>query len=137
LQQWDEAANAFQKSLEMEPENPAAFDGLARVHLEHNEPEQAVEKALQAVGLIHYFPEAHYHLGTGLEKLGKNPEAILAYETALGMGYQPALLHRRLARLYRPIDARKAAAHVRALNASRRIYQADIKSKLPQMGAGT
>ncbi len=104
FKRWDDAASVFQKSLAVEPDNPAAFDGLARVHLERGEPEQAVEKSLQAVGLIHYFPEAHYHLGLGLERLGKNKEAISAYETTLGMGYQPILMHQRLAELYLPID---------------------------------
>lgn len=133
LERWDDANAVFQKSLEVEPENPAAFDGLARVHLERGELESAVEKALQAVGLIHFFPEAHFHLGTGLERLGKVREAILAYETALGMGYQTGLLHQRLAELYRPIDPQKAAAHEKVgINSrKRRIYRADIKSKMP------
>lgn len=132
LERWDEAQAAFQKSLEIEPDNPAAFDGLARVCLERGDPENAVENALQAVGLIHFFPEAHFHLGVGLERLGKPGEAILAYETALGIGYQPALLHSRLARLYGPIDTRKAAFHETVLANSRKvhIYQANIKSKL-------
>ncbi len=136
LERWDDAEAAFQKSLEVEPDNPAAFDGLARVHLERGEAESAVEKSLQAVGLIHFFPEAHFHLGVGLERLGKAKEAILAYETALGIGYQPKLLHHRLAELYRPIDPQKAAFHEKVLaNAKkRRIYRADIKSKLPLTG---
>ncbi|HKI67975.1 MAG TPA: hypothetical protein VKA67_00165, partial [Verrucomicrobiae bacterium] len=117
-------------------DNPAALDGLAQVHLERNEPEAAVEKVLQAVGLIHFFPEAHYHLGVGLERLGKANEAILAYETALGMGYYPILLHGRLAELYRPIDPDKAARHEKivANSRKRRIYRADIKSKMPMAG---
>jgi predicted AlkP superfamily phosphohydrolase/phosphomutase/tetratricopeptide (TPR) repeat protein len=133
LARWADAETAFKKSLEAEPDNPAAFDGLARVHLERNEPEQAVEDALQAVGLIHFFPEAHFHLGAGLERLGKANEAILAYETALGIGYQPVLIHRRLAELYRPIDSQKAAYHEKVLvnSKKRRIYRADIKSNLP------
>ena len=132
MQQWDEAENAFQKSLKVEADNPAALDGLARVHLERAEPEAAVENALQAVGLIHFFPEAHFHLGVGLERLGKEKDAILAYETALGMGYQPLLIHHRLAELYRPIDREKAAIHEKIVSNSRRrkIYRADIKSKL-------
>jgi predicted AlkP superfamily phosphohydrolase/phosphomutase/tetratricopeptide (TPR) repeat protein len=135
LKRWNEAQAAFQKSLEAEPDNPAALDGLARVHLECGEPDSAVEKSLQAVGLIHFFPEAHFHLGMGLERLGKVREAILAYETALGIGYHSAVLHHRLAELYRPIDPRKAASHdsVLARSRKRRIYRADIKSRLPQV----
>jgi predicted AlkP superfamily phosphohydrolase/phosphomutase/tetratricopeptide (TPR) repeat protein len=137
LERWDDAAAAFEKSLSVEPENPAAFDGLASVHLERGESESAVEKALQAVGLIHFFPEAHFHLGAGLERLGKAREAIMAFETALGMGYRTELLHGRLAKLYLPIEPQKAAAHEQVLvnSRKRRIYQADIKSRLPQMAA--
>ncbi len=132
LGRWDEAATAFQKSLETEPDNPAAFDGLARVHLERGEPEQAVEKALLAVGLIHFFPEAHFHLATALERSGKPAEAIAAYETALGMGCQPETIHRRLAALYRPIDAHKANLHQKAAQPRKgRVYRADIKADLP------
>ena len=137
LERLEEASAVYQKSLAVEPENPAAFDGLAQVHLERGELETAVEKSLQAVGLIHYFPEAHFHLATGLDRLGKTSEAILAYETALGMGCQTGLIHRRLAELYRPIDPQKAASHEKVVANSRkqRIYQADIKSKLSPMVA--
>ncbi len=136
LKRLDDAAAVFQQSLEVEPDNPGAFDGLACVHLQKSEPERAVENSLQAVGLVHFFPEAHFHLGTGLEQLGKTREAILAYETALGMGFQPALLHRRLADLYGPVDSKKAALHEKAAANSRRrrIYRPDIKSKLPLPG---
>lgn len=132
LAQWSDAETAFKNSLAAEPDNPAAFDGLACVHLERNEPENAVEKSLQAVGLIHFFPEAHFHLGVGLERLGKTKEAIMAYETALGIGYQPVLIARRLAELYQPIDPKKAALHEKVLvnSKKRRIYRADIKSQL-------
>jgi tetratricopeptide (TPR) repeat protein len=133
LGRWDDAAAVFQGSLETEPDNPAAFDGLARVHLERDEPAQAVEKALLAVGLIHHFPEAHFHLATALERCGKAREAIAAYETALGMGCEPPFIHGRLAALYRPIDARKVDHHERAAQPrKRRVYRADIKSNIPQ-----
>ena len=136
LGRWDEAAVVFQQSLETEPDNPAAFDGLARVHLERGEPGRAAEQALFAVGLIHFFPEAHFHLATALEQCGKPAEAIAAYETALGMGCQPETIHHRLAALYRPIDARKADRHQRAAQPKKgRVYRADIKSTLPDASA--
>jgi tetratricopeptide (TPR) repeat protein len=136
LGRWDEAAAVFQQSLETEADNPAAFDGLARVHLERGEPERAAEQALLAVGLIHFFPEAHFHLATALERSGKLMEAIAAYETALGMGCQPETIHRRLAALYRPIDTRKANLHQRAAQPKKgRVYRANIKSTIPGTSA--
>jgi tetratricopeptide (TPR) repeat protein len=132
LGRWHEAAAVFQQSIDLEPDNPAAWDGLARVHLERDEPEVAVEKALLAVGLIHFFPEAHCHLAMALERSGKSKEAIAAYETALGLGYQPELIHRRLATLYDPLEAGKAARHKEAGQpGKRRMYRADMKADLP------
>ena len=134
FQRWQDAADAFRKSLETEPDNPAALDGLASVHLAKEEWESAVEKSLEAVGLVHFYPEAHFHLAVGLERSGRPREAIAAYETALGLGFQPALLHRHLAELFKPIDIQKAAEHERAFIrlARQPVYQADFKSTLPE-----
>ena len=132
FERWQEAADAFRKSLETEPDNPAALDGLATVYLAQGEWERAVEKSLEAVGLVHFYPEAHFHLAVGLERSGRTQEAAAAYETALGLGYQPALLHRHLMELYQPIDPQKASEHQRAFTRLRRqpLYRADFKSNL-------
>lgn len=132
FEHWPEAAVAFGKSLATEPDNPAALDGLAAVHLAQGEWERAVEKSLKAVGLLHFYPEAHFHLAVGLERTGQTREAIAAYETALGFGYQPAVVHRRLVELYQSFDPQKTRDHRRALSRLRRppVYRADFKSKL-------
>jgi tetratricopeptide (TPR) repeat protein len=131
---WHEAADAFRKSLETEPDNPAALDGLASVHLAEQEWDSAVEKSLEAVGLAHFYPDAHFHLAVGLERSGRTQEAIAAYETALGLGYQPALLHRHLVELFKPIDAHKSGEHERAFIRLVRqpLYRADFKSSLAE-----
>ena len=133
FERWQEAADAFRKSLETEPDNPVALDGLAAVHLAQGEWERAVEKSLEAVGLVHFYPEAHFHLAVGLERSGQTWEAIAAYETALGLGYWPAALHGHLAELCQPIDAQKASEHQRAYTRLCRqpMYRADFKSNLP------
>jgi len=130
---WQDAAEVFRKSLENEPDNPAALDGLASVHLAQGEWECAIEKSLEAVGLVHFYPEAHFHLAVGLERSGRTGEAIVAYETALGLGYAPPVLHGHLAKLYQPVDAQKARDHQRAFTRLCRqpIYRADFKSTLP------
>ena len=132
FERWQEAADAFRKSLETEPDNPVALDGLATVHLAQGEWDRAVEKSLEAVGLVHFYPEAHFHLAVGLERCGQTREATAAYETALGLSYQPALLHRHLMELYKSIDAQKAGEHERAFMRLCRqpIYRADYKSTL-------
>jgi tetratricopeptide (TPR) repeat protein len=131
---WHEAADAFRKSLGTEPDNPAALDGLASVHLAKEEWESAIEKSLEAVGLVHFYPEAHFHLAVGLERSGRTREAIAAYETALGLGFQPALLHRHLVELFKPIDAQKADEHKRAfiLLCRQPLFRANFKSNLAE-----
>jgi len=136
LGRWDEAAAVFQQSLRAEPENPAALDGMAQVHLHHGDPARAVESALEAIGLIHFFPEAHLHLATALEACGKAPEAIAAFETALGMGCPARPIHERLAVLYRETDPERAGRHQRAAKAKKpRVYRANISPGFPGASA--
>ena len=71
------------------------------------------------MGLTHFFPAAHFHLGEGLIGAGRESEAIAAYETALGMGFDPQMSHARLAELYRLRNPAKAKQHhARSLSAS-------------------
>jgi predicted AlkP superfamily phosphohydrolase/phosphomutase/tetratricopeptide (TPR) repeat protein len=108
---WSDAKAAFRNSLELVQDNPVALDGLAQVSLHEGEHQSALENALLAVGLVHYFPAAHFHLGEALTQLGRERDAIAAYETSLGMGYEPAETHRRLATLYRLRNPTKAKRH--------------------------
>jgi predicted AlkP superfamily phosphohydrolase/phosphomutase/tetratricopeptide (TPR) repeat protein len=98
---WDQAEETFRRSLALLEDNPVALDGLAQVHLQRDQPQAAVENALRAVGLTHFFPAAHFHLGEALRRAGRGWEAIAAFQTCLNMGYQPREVHRRLARVYR------------------------------------
>jgi len=111
IESWDEAEAAFRESLSLLDDNPVAHDGLAAVCLEHDRFEEAVEQALLAVGLIHYFPSAHFHLGVALHGSGREEEAIAAFETCLAMRYLPEKTHYRLAVLYRFRDPIKAKRH--------------------------
>jgi predicted AlkP superfamily phosphohydrolase/phosphomutase/tetratricopeptide (TPR) repeat protein len=107
---WQEAQSAFHQALALRGENPVARDGLARVFLARDDYQSALEQSLLAVGLMHFFPAAHFHLGEALHGLGRETEAIAAFETSLSMGYQPAETHSRLAALYRfrnPLQARR------------------------------
>ena len=105
------AEAAYKVSLSVTEENPVAHVGLARIHLLRDEPTEAVEHTLLAVGLTHFFPAAHFFLAEGLEKLDQRDEAVAAYETALGMGYRTNEIHRRLARLLRDTNPTAAERH--------------------------
>jgi hypothetical protein len=92
-------------------ENPVALDGLAQVSLRRKNFKLAAEHSLVAVGLMHFFPAAHFHLGEALRGLGKNSEAIAAFETSLAMGFEPKATHSRLAEMYRLKNPAKARYH--------------------------
>jgi predicted AlkP superfamily phosphohydrolase/phosphomutase/tetratricopeptide (TPR) repeat protein len=108
---WDEAEAVFRRSLSLLEENPMAHDGLAAVHLERDHFDDAMEHSLLAVGLIHYFPSAHFHLGVALHGAGREEQAIAAFETCLSMRYQLNKTHYRLAVLYRLRDPIRAKRH--------------------------
>lgn len=111
INSWDEAESIFQRSLSLLEDNPVAHDGLAAIHLERERFEEAVEHALLAVGLIHYFPSAHFRLGVALHGAGREEQAIAAFETCLAMRYQLQKTHYRLAVLYRMRDPIRAKRH--------------------------
>jgi len=111
LKAWTDAAAAFQNSLALVTENPVALDGLAQVSMERGSFTTAIEQSLLAVGLVHFFPAAHFHLAEALARQGFEMESIAAYETALSMGYEPGMTHERLAALYRLRNPAKAKYH--------------------------
>ncbi len=111
LKAWNEAEGAFRVSLELLAENAVALDGLAQVSAQRGQFEAAVEHALVAVGLMHFFPAAHFHLAEALTGVGRDAEAIAAYETSLAMGYEPTKTHARLAAMYRLRNPAKARRH--------------------------
>jgi Flp pilus assembly protein TadD len=111
LRAWTEADTEFRRSLELMPDNPVARDGLSQICFHRHEFDVAAEHALEAVGLMHFFPGAHFHLAEALSASGRDREAILAFEASLSMGYEPAATHRRLADMYRIRDPAKSLFH--------------------------
>jgi predicted AlkP superfamily phosphohydrolase/phosphomutase/tetratricopeptide (TPR) repeat protein len=109
----DDAERAFLKALDIDGDSPEAHLGLARVRLRQRRNEEAAEEALVAVGLQHFLPMGHFHLGVALARLGHPHRAALAFETALTM--LPGLItaHRWLAAVYSQPggDLAKAAEH--------------------------
>lgn len=82
---WPEAEAAYRKALKTDGEDAYAHNGLAAVLIEQKQFEEAAEEALAAVGLLHHFPRAHFHLGVALARLGWGDRAKQAFETCLQM----------------------------------------------------
>ncbi|CAN5386793.1 hypothetical protein BH09PLA1_BH09PLA1_23570 [soil metagenome] len=109
---WADAARAFRRALEIDADCAPAHHGLAITMIETGEYQPAVEHALRAVSLNHFFPLAHYHLGVAMAHLGWTERAAKAMEIALSMLPGMAAAHRYLARLYLLLsDPTRAGLH--------------------------
>lgn len=79
------AKNAFMHVLQLDENNANAYHGLSVAHLRLGQYEEAAEYALDAIGLLYHFPNAHYHLGEALYHLELYEDAAKAFEVALTM----------------------------------------------------
>jgi predicted AlkP superfamily phosphohydrolase/phosphomutase/tetratricopeptide (TPR) repeat protein len=98
--QFKEAESAFRRALELDGDQADACYGLSVALMRQNKLEESVELALRAVGLQHFYPEAHFQLGSVLAKLNQPARAALAFEHGLAMKPGVPAVHRYLARLY-------------------------------------
>jgi len=96
----EEAVRAYEKALEIDPDNAQAHEGLATALARLQRHGDAVDHALSAVELIHEMPSAHLRLGATLTTLGLYEQAATAFETCLKMAPMTPAAHRYLARLY-------------------------------------
>ncbi|MBN2103239.1 alkaline phosphatase family protein [bacterium] len=97
---FEDAERAYFRALEIDPDSHIAHDGFAQVYLRQHQYEKAASYALNAVGLLHHFPLAHYHLGMALAKLNRYDRAIEALEVCAMMAPGYARVHRMLVHLY-------------------------------------
>lgn len=100
IRKWSDAERAFNTALSIDMNNAQAFHGLALSHLRQYNYEAAADAALNAIGLLYHFPEAHYHLGEILYKMEDYERAAQAFEVSVSMmpGYKRA--HQWLIRIY-------------------------------------
>ena len=94
LRRWADAQRAFGKASESDSDNALAQFGLGMASFYQHRLEDAVERLLRAVGLVHYFPRAHFMLGVALAKLGWYDRAVKAFEVALTLRPGMPIIHR-------------------------------------------
>ena len=110
---WDDAKIAYEKAIDVDPDNALAYQGLSTVYRRFGQNQETVDTALQAVGLLHRLPLAHFNLGVALARAGENERAILAFETTLRFNPKFTNAHRYLAILYRANNNAERAEHHR------------------------
>ncbi|TWT77113.1 tetratricopeptide repeat protein [Posidoniimonas polymericola] len=112
-----QALEAFQRHLEHDPDSSVALAGVARAKLELGAADEALDYALRATELTHYFPRAHLTVGRAMLALGDYDGAVEALQLCIGQAPRHAQAHRALAAAYR------------ALGASDKAVQAEFQAK--------
>lgn len=81
--QLERALKAYQKAIEIDPNNSWYHHNLANVFRKQNQIQQAITAYENAIKINPKFSWSHYHLGCLLEQQGKIQESISAYQTAV------------------------------------------------------
>lgn len=113
LQQWNEAEEAFQKALEIDPDNASGHLGLCRSYLPRRKNRMAAEAALNSLSLVFHNPRGHYFYAIALHRCGHLESSVSALKTAIQQNPNFPDAHERLARILenRYEDKTKAALH--------------------------
>ena len=133
LRQTALAAEAFRKSVALDPDDAQAHTGLAQCFLRARHYEEAAEAALDAVGLRYSSPHAHHCLGVALARLDETARAIQAFENALRFqaAWTPAHQYLAILRARRGENERAAWHRVQVREArARRAGAADFQKVL-------
>lgn len=100
LGKWEDAERAYTKELEIDKENAAAYHGIGVTYLRRKRYKEAADACLTSVGLLYYFPFAHYHLGEALFYLEDYKRSIEAFEVTLKIMPQINKARQWLIKLY-------------------------------------
>lgn len=130
---WDDAQRLYERSVEINPDDARAHQGLSRVYLRQGKNQEAIDAALNAVERIFRLPHAHLNLGIALARSGHPNEAEAALLNALRISPGFIRAHKTLAKLYKNqlSDPAKAAEHemvIQQYNTVRAV-EADVKQK--------
>ena len=82
---------------------------MARAYLETGRPQEALDTALIAAELVHFFPRMHFVIGKALLQLGDYPGAIEALELCVKQAPKLAAAHTSLASAYRKLGQMEKA----------------------------
>jgi len=100
LKDWESAQNAFVRAEQIDPDDNSAHHGLAVCYLRTGKYHEAIDEALQSIGLIYHFPFAHYHLGEALYCIEEYERAAEAFEVCLAMNSSVGKARNWLIKIY-------------------------------------
>jgi len=100
LNEMKKAEQCLIKVLSINEDNAEVHHLLARIYLFNGNYKEAVEHALTSVGLLHFNPTAHYHLGEALFRLGNYADAEKAFLMAVTQAPGMKKAHQKLVFIY-------------------------------------
>lgn len=134
---YDRALEAYERAIRLDPNNPLAYYGQAKVYWEQKRYREALEAYDQIVRLQPDDPFFHALKGNALYELGNYVEALAAYDRALAIKPDNAAWHARRASilhaLQQPVEALHAYDLALALKPDEAYYygcKGDILSEL-------
>ena len=96
-----DASEYFGKALALDPDHAASHLGRCRSLLGLKSNFEAVDEALESVGLNYHSPISHFLLAVGLHRLGRLQEALQALQVAVQQNPNFPMAYRRMALIYR------------------------------------
>ena len=84
----DEAYEAVQKALEIDPDNGAYVDSLGWVYYQKGMVDEAIRELEHAAKLLNSDPIIHEHLGDAYSKKGLIEEAVKHYQYSLELEFK-------------------------------------------------
>jgi len=141
VRNWQGAARSYRRAQALDPENPHAHLGLARTLLGRRKNLEGAKHALKAVGLLYFYPIAHFYLGGRRIIKRRIDRAIEALEVALKQNPNFFEVHDRLAHIYEnrvnnPAKAKEHKALARQLRTGKKRLMAQSEhTPLPVLAA--
>jgi tetratricopeptide (TPR) repeat protein len=83
--EYDRAAAAFSRAIQIDDDYSPAHCGLGVILIQQGQHEQAIDHLLRALALTHFYPRAHFNLAVALGRLGWWERAIKAFEVCTQM----------------------------------------------------
>lgn len=100
LNRLEEAEQAVNKELEINPEEVSVYYVLGVINYRQMQYEAALNNFMDAVGLLFYHPTAHFYIGETLVALQEYEKAVQAFETCLQLVPNMNVARQRIIRLY-------------------------------------